>query len=94
MAKGINQKQPTDSGLNFEAQLLAAPDKIRGHMDTTWKLARMNLAIRGIDANFGPRNADSFRADLHLDLKADFMPVRNDLANRSLYRLVSKMGTG
>jgi len=40
---------------------------------TTWKLARMNLAIRGIDANLGPRNADSFRADLHPDLKADFI---------------------
>src|ERR1035437_8699553 len=39
----------------------------------TWKLARMNLAIRGIDANLGPRNADSFRADLHPDLKADFI---------------------
>ncbi len=33
----------------------------------------MNLAIRGIDANLGPRNADSFRADLHPDLKADFI---------------------
>ena len=40
---------------------------------TTWKLARMNLAIRGIDANLGPRNADSFRTDLHPDLKADFI---------------------
>jgi type I restriction enzyme M protein len=40
---------------------------------TTWKLARMNLAIRGIDANLGPRNADSFRQDLHPDLKADFI---------------------
>ena len=40
---------------------------------TTWKLARMNLAIRGIDANLGPRNADSFRRDLHPDLKADFI---------------------
>jgi type I restriction enzyme M protein len=39
----------------------------------TWKLARMNLAIRGIDANLGPRNADSFRQDLHPDLKADFI---------------------
>jgi type I restriction enzyme M protein len=38
----------------------------------TWKLARMNLAIR-IDANLGPRKADSFRADLHSDLKADFI---------------------
>ena len=40
---------------------------------TTWKLARMNLAIRGLDANLGPRNADSFLADLHPDLKADFI---------------------
>jgi type I restriction enzyme M protein len=40
---------------------------------TTWKLARMNLAIRGIDANLGQRNADSFRQDLHPDLKADFI---------------------
>jgi hypothetical protein len=37
--------------------------------------------IRGIDANLGPRNADSFRADLHPDLKADFVPVWKDLAN-------------
>jgi type I restriction enzyme M protein len=40
---------------------------------TTWKLARMNLAIRGIDANLGQSNADSFRQDLHPDLKADFI---------------------
>src|SRR5258708_28367499 len=40
---------------------------------TTWKLARMNLAIRGIDANLGPRNADSFRQDLHPDLKSGFI---------------------
>src|SRR5438270_1254673 len=40
---------------------------------TTWRLAKMNLAIRGIDANLGPRNADSFRQDLHPDLKADFI---------------------
>ena len=38
---------------------------------TTWKLARMNLAIRGIDANLGPHQADSFHNDLHKDLKAD-----------------------
>ena len=29
--------------------------------------------IRSIDANLGPRNADSFRADLHPDLKTDFI---------------------
>lgn len=40
---------------------------------TTWKLAKMNLAIRGIDNNLGDRAADSFHADLHPDLKADFI---------------------
>jgi len=40
---------------------------------TTWKLAKMNLAIRGIEGNLGPEHADSFRRDLHPDLKADFI---------------------
>jgi type I restriction enzyme M protein len=40
---------------------------------TTWKLAKMNLAIRGIEANLGGHNADTFRNDLHKDLKADFV---------------------
>jgi type I restriction enzyme M protein len=48
---------------------------------TTWRLAKMNLAIRGIDANLGPEPADSFRRDLHPDLKADYVlanPPFND----------------
>ena len=48
---------------------------------TTWRLGGMNLAIRGIEGNFGPENADSFRRDLHPDLKADFIlanPPFND----------------
>ena len=40
---------------------------------TTWRLAMMNLAIRGIDANLGGQNADSFHNDLHKDLMADFL---------------------
>jgi type I restriction enzyme M protein len=40
---------------------------------TTWRLAKMNLAIRGIEANIGPHNADTFQNDLHKDLKADFI---------------------
>jgi len=40
---------------------------------TTWRLARMNLAIRGIEANLGPSHADSFHKDLHPDLRADFI---------------------
>jgi len=48
---------------------------------TTWRLAQINLAIRGIDANLGENNADSFHNDLHADLKADFVlanPPFND----------------
>jgi len=40
---------------------------------TTWKLAKMNLAIRGIDPNLGSQQADSFHNDLHKDLRADFI---------------------
>jgi len=40
---------------------------------TTWRLAKMNLAIRGIEANLGPYQADSFHDDLHKDLKANFI---------------------
>ena len=48
---------------------------------TTWRLAKMNLAIRGIDANLGTENVSSFTRDLHKDLKADFVlanPPFND----------------
>jgi len=40
---------------------------------TTWRLCKMNLAIRGIDNNIGAHNADTFLNDLHKDLKADFI---------------------
>ncbi len=48
---------------------------------TTWRLAKMNLAIRGIDSNLGKEHADSFHHDLHPDLKADYVlanPPFND----------------
>jgi type I restriction enzyme M protein len=41
--------------------------------DTTWRLGKMNLAIRGIEADLGPRWGDTFHDDLHADLKADFI---------------------
>lgn len=40
---------------------------------TTWKLCKMNLAIRGIEGNIGLQNADTFRSDLHKDLRADYI---------------------
>jgi len=46
---------------------------------TTWRLAKMNLAIRGIDAQIG--HGDTFHSDRHPDLKADYVlanPPFND----------------
>jgi type I restriction enzyme M protein len=40
---------------------------------TTWRLCKMNLAIRGIDGNIGDHNADTFHNDLHKGLKADYI---------------------
>ena len=48
---------------------------------TTWRLAKMNLAIRQIDGNLGAEWADSFHHDLHKDLRADYIlanPPFND----------------
>lgn len=53
----------------------------RGHLSVygqeansdTWKMAKINMAIRGIDADFGPYHADTFSHDLHPNLKADFI---------------------
>ena len=48
---------------------------------TTWRLAKMNLAIRGIDAKIEWNNEGSFLNDAHKDLKADFVlanPPFND----------------
>jgi len=40
---------------------------------TTWRLAAMNMAIRGIDFNFGKEPANSFTNDQHPDLRADYV---------------------
>ena len=40
---------------------------------TTWKLCKMNLAIRGLDANLGDHHADTFHNDMHKTLKADYI---------------------
>lgn len=40
---------------------------------TTWKLAKMNLAIRQLEANLGKHNADSFHDDQHRNLKANYI---------------------
>lgn len=39
----------------------------------TWKMAKMNMAIRGLETDFGPHQADTFLNDIHPTLKADYI---------------------
>jgi len=43
------------------------------YTNTTYKLAKMNLAIRGISGNLGEKASDTFGDDQHKDLKADYI---------------------
>lgn len=53
---------------------------------TTRRLAMMNLAIRGIDGDLGKEHADTFRRDLHPDLKADFVLANPPFNDSDWYR--------
>lgn len=53
----------------------------------TWKLCKMNLAIRGIDGDLGERDGDTFANDLHASLKADYI-LTNPEFNTSKYTLL------
>ena len=55
------------------------------YTSTTYKLAKMNLAIRGIAANLGAVPADTFANDQHKDLKADYI-MANPPFNQKAWR--------
>ena len=57
---------------------------------TTYKLAKMNLAIRGISANLGTQEADTFHNDQHKGLKADFI-MANPPFNQKDWREESQL---
>ncbi|PWE00011.1 type I restriction-modification system subunit M [Marinilabilia rubra] len=57
---------------------------------TTFKLAKMNLAIRGISANFGGKPADTFHNDQHSDLKADYI-MANPPFNQKDWRAANEL---
>jgi len=57
---------------------------------TTYKLAKMNLAIRGISANLGDFPDDTFRKDQHKDLKADYI-MANPPFNQKDWRAASEL---
>ena len=63
-AKFIEQRQGKIGNISVYGQEYVA---------TTWRLAKMNLAIRGIDANLGERDADTFTNDQHKNLRADYV---------------------
>lgn len=55
------------------------------YTNTTYKLAKMNLAIRGINANLGEMAANTFLDDRHKDLKADYI-MANPPFNQKAWR--------
>ena len=75
MATGNSQKTARGSALEFEARLWAAAEQAvpaaNGNPRKRWPCAST------------PRNADSFRADLHPDFKADLVPARKELAQKA-----------
>ena len=64
--------------------------KIYEYTNTTYKLAKMNLAIRGIACNLGERAADTFHDDQHKDLKADFI-MANPPFNQKSWRAENEL---
>lgn len=61
-------------------------------IDTTFRLAKMNLALRGISANLGITNADTFADDQHKDLKADYI-MANPPFNQKDWRAGNELTT-
>lgn len=62
------------------------------YTNTTYKLAKMNLAIRGISANLGEKAADTFGDDQHKDLKADYI-MANPPFNQKDWRAETELKT-
>ena len=60
------------------------------YTNTTYKLAKMNLAIRGISANLGEMAANTFINDQHKDLKADFI-MANPPFNQKEWRAANEL---
>lgn len=60
------------------------------YTNTTYKLAKMNLAIRGISGNLGERAANTFADDQHPDLKADFI-MANPPFNQKDWRAATEL---
>lgn len=63
-AKFLTRHQKSLSGISIYGQEANS---------TTWKMAHMNAAIRGLEANLGASYADTFFNDQHPTLKADFI---------------------
>ena len=60
------------------------------YTNTTYKLAKMNLAIRGISGNLGEKAADTFADDQHKDLKADYI-MANPPFNQKDWRAANEL---
>jgi type I restriction-modification system DNA methylase subunit len=77
-AKSTKRSNDTSANIGFEKKLWLAADS-RSEPETAEGNRSSGIAIRGIEADLGDEQADTFRRDLHPDLRADFV-----LANGSM----------
>ena len=79
LAKGKNPKRSNDSqGLISRHSFGGARNLTGQNRDDIHDKPKETCTSKSVNI---PHNADSFRTDLHLDPKADFVPVRKNLAN-------------
>lgn len=77
----VNNHQGTSKDVSIYGQEYTA---------TTYRLAKMNLAVRGISANLGNAPRNTFSSDQHKDLKADFI-LANPPFNQKKWRADSEL---
>lgn len=89
-SRTANGTKDSSASLGFEAKLWLAAELEKPSdygSDVRWaesnattrRLAVMNFALRGIEADFGPEHGDTFRRDLHRDIRADYVIRQDDV---------------
>ena len=93
MARGKSKNSSSNNSANigFEAKLWLAADKLCSNMDAAeYKHVVLRLIFRGIEADLGEEQADTFRRDLHPDLRADFGNANFAWVQHFIYHLGSR----
>ncbi len=85
------KKAAPKNNKTFEESLWDSANRLRGSIESSeYKLAKINLAVRGISANLGEVPADTFFKDQDPDLKADYI-MANPPFNMKKWRAATEL---